>query len=378
MYRVKKSTIDFVRDFDYISFSLVLLVASFGLVVLHSATRVVPSNLNGNGLFVKQVIALLMGITLCLIISAVDYQSIKNLSWVFYTGCVLLLVGVLFWGTGKTQVGTNGWFNFKGVSFQPAEISKLSFVAFIAKFFEKIKEKDNRYKNIVKLILYAAIPIILVLAQPDAGSAMVFMFMFAVMVYICEVPYKYIFLAIGSFLASMPVVWLFLLQPHQKDRIMSFISPEKYSKTISFQVSQSTMTIGAGQLTGSGLYNGIQTQSLGVPEKHTDFIFSVIGEEFGFIGCGVVIVLLLAIILRCLYIAKKSKDAYGSFLVIGITSMFFFHIAENIGMNIRLLPVTGIPLPFISYGGSSLITNFIAIGVILSVSAGNKRKGLFA
>lgn len=378
MYRVKKSTIDFVRDFDYISFSLVLLVASFGLVVLHSATRVVPSNLNGDGLFVKQVIALLMGITLCLIISAVDYQSIKNLSWVFYTGCVLLLVGVLFWGTGKTQVGTNGWFNFKGVSFQPAEISKLSFVAFIAKFFEKIKEKDNRYKNIVKLILYAAIPVILVLAQPDAGSAMVFMFMFAVMVYICEIPYKYIFLAIGSFLASMPVVWLFLLQPHQKDRIMSFISPEEYSKTISFQVTQSTMTIGAGQLTGNGLYNGIQTQSLGVPEKHTDFIFSVIGEAFGFIGCGVVIVLLLAILLRCLYIAKKSKDAYGSFLVIGITSMFFFHIAENIGMNIRLLPVTGIPLPFISYGGSSLITNFIAIGVILSVSAGNKRKGLFA
>lgn len=378
MYRVKKSTIDFVRDFDYISFSLVLLVASFGLVVLHSATRVMPSNLNGNGLFVKQVIALLMGITLCLIISAVDYQSIKNLSWVFYTGCVLLLVGVLFWGTGKTQVGTNGWFNFKGVSFQPAEISKLSFVAFIAKFFEKIKEKDNRYKNIVKLILYAAIPVILVLAQPDAGSAMVFMFMFAVMVYICEIPYKYIFLAIGSFLASMPVVWLFLLQPHQKDRIMSFISPEEYSKTISFQVTQSTMTIGAGQLTGNGLYNGIQTQSLGVPEKHTDFIFSVIGEEFGFIGCGVVIVLFLAILLRCLYIAKKSKDAYGSFLVIGITSMFFFHIAENIGMNIRLLPVTGIPLPFISYGGSSLITNFIAIGVILSVSAGNKRKGLFA
>lgn len=378
MYSVKKNTIDFARDFDYILFSLVLLVASFGLVVLHSATRVMPPNVNGNGLFVKQVIALLMGIALCLIISAVDYQSIKNLGWVFYIGCVILLVGVLFWGTGKTQVGTNGWFNFKGVSFQPAEISKLAFVIYISKFFEKIKENDSRHKNIVKLILYAAIPVILVLAQPDAGSAMVFMFMFAVMVYICEIPYKYIFLAMGSFLASLPVLWLFLLQPHQKDRIMSFLSPEKYSKTISFQVTQSTMTIGAGQLTGNGLYNGIQTQNLGVPEKHTDFIFSVIGEEFGFIGCGVIIVLFLVILLRCLYIAKKSKDAYGSFLVIGIASMFFFHIAENIGMNIRLLPVTGIPLPFISYGGSSMITNFIAIGVILSVSARNKRKGLFA
>lgn len=378
MYSMKRNTIDFVRDFDYISFSLILLVASFGLVVLHSATRVMPSNVNGNSLFVKQVIALLMGIALCLIISAVDYQSIKNVSWVFYIGCIILLIGVLFWGTGKAQVGTNGWFNFKGVSFQPAEISKLAFIVHIAKFFEKIREKDNKYKNIVKLILYAAIPVILVLAQPDAGSAMVYMFIFAVMVYICEIPYKYIFLAIGSFLASLPVLWLFLLQPHQKDRIISFISPEKYSKTISFQVTQSTLTIGAGQLTGNGLYNGIQTQSLGVPEKHTDFIFSVIGEEFGFIGCGAVIVLFLVILLRCLYIAKNSKDAYGSFLVTGITSMLFFHIAENIGMNIRLLPVTGIPLPFISYGGSSLITNFIAIGVSLSVSATNKRKRLFA
>jgi rod shape determining protein RodA len=186
-------------------------------------------------------------------------------------------------------------------------------------------------------------------------------------------PYKYIGWLAAAAIPALLATWVFILTPTQKGRIFAFLTPEKFQQTDAYNVIRSVTAIGSGQLTGKGLYQGIQNQNMGVPIKWADFIFSVVGEELGFIGCIAVVGLILFILLRCIYIAKNSRDAYGSFVVIGVMAMMAFHFIENIGMCIKLLPVTGIPLPFVSAGGSSMITNYIAIGLVLSVSMRRKK-----
>jgi rod shape determining protein RodA len=227
------------------------------------------------------------------------------------------------------------------------------------------------------------LPIGLILLQPDVGTATVFVFSLIVVLFIYGIPYRYFLIAAGAFAAAAPIMWFFILPTdrfrHIRDRIMTFVFPETDLLGKGLQVYRSKMTIGSGQLFGKGLFHGIQTQnsssvsSFNVPEKQTDFIFSVIGEELGFIGSIIVIALIFFILFRCIYIAMNSRDAYGSYMVIFIASMMGFHFIENIGMCIGVLPVTGIPLPFVSQGGSSLVTNFLNIGVLLSVSMRRKK-----
>lgn len=383
MYSIQEAgtKLKYLKNIDYLLSFITLTLSGIGILTLHSATRVMPEKVNGDSIFLKQVIALILGILLCIILNTViDYDILKKLSKMLYLASIALLVLVLFLGTGKSQVGTNGWFYFMGVGFQPAEFSKLSFVLVLSIFLEKIKDNENTKRNIIKLIIYSIIPIILVLVQPDTGTALVFIFTFFIMVFICGIPYKYIFLSIFSFVASLPFIWYLILKPYQKDRILAFISPNnmKYLNNISYQSYQGQMAIGSGQIFGNGLYDGLQTQSLSIPEKHTDFIFSVIGEELGFIGCLIVVVLFYILLIRCVYIARNTRDRYGSFVIIGLTSMFAFHITENIGMNVGILPITGIPLPFMSYGGSSLLASFAAVGIILNISSRNFKKGMFS
>lgn len=369
MYFVEKTKgINFFKHYDYSLFIAVLLLTAIGIVVLSSAVRAMPPN----SILKTQIISVILGIIAALIISAIDYKDFKTLGIIIYVVSVILLVLVLFFGTGQKQVGTNGWFRFGGLSFQPSEIAKIAVIVVTSIFFERIKEGQGN-KNILKLIIYTAVPVVLVLKQPDMGTAMVFILVFAVMVFICGIPYKYIFITAGAFLLSSPLLWFFVLEDHQKNRFISFLAPEQYSQGIGYNVVRSKLAVGSGQIYGQGLYKGIQTQSNGVPVKESDFIFSVIGEEFGFIGTALVLVIIFFILMRCLYIARNSRDQYGSFLVVGITSMLAFHFIENIAASVGVLPVTGIPLPFISAGGSAMVTNYIAIGIILSVSMRRKR-----
>lgn len=372
MYSIEKTKgINILRYFDYTLFIPVFLLSLFGLVILYSATL---SRENGSSELMKQVIALFLGVVLALIISVIDYKDFKNLGTVLYLISVFLLILVLIFGIGYQQVGTKGWLNFKGFNLQPSEIAKITFVMVTSIFFERLKDgEDDRKNNTIKLVAYSIIPIVLVLAQPDAGTAMVFMFMLFAMLFIYGIKYKYILYTAGAFVLSTPLLWFFVLKPHQKNRIITFLFPELDPMNTGYHVMQSKRAIGSGQTYGKGLFEGFQTQNGIVPEKHTDFIFTVIGEELGLIGTVLVVVLIFSILIRCIYIAKNAMDSYGSFLVIGLTAMMGFHFIENIGMCIGLLPVTGIPLPFISYGGSSLITNYIALGLILSVSIRRKR-----
>jgi len=374
MYSVEKTKgINFFKQFDYTLFTAVLLLAACGMFVLRSATLVMPGGGDGNRIMLMQSIGLALGIILALVLSFVDYKDFKTIGFIFYILSTCLLLLVLFAGTGKSQVGTNGWFNFMGVSFQPSELAKITLIVFISLFLERIKEgRKDRTANIIKFIVYSAIPIGLIALQPDVGTCMVFAFIILVMVFVAGIPYRYFLRAL---LVSLPLLagsW-FLMKPYQKSRILSFFSPDQYAQDSAYNVIRAKIAIGSGRIYGKGLYQGIQTQRGWVPVKASDFIFSVVGEELGFIGAAALIVLIFFILLRCIYIAKNSRDAYGSFLVMGITGMFAFHYIENIGMCIGLLPVTGIPLPFVSSGGSAMVTNFIAVGIVLSVSMRRKK-----
>ncbi len=374
MYSVEKTRgLNFIRQFDYPLFIAVLLLSFIGLVVLSSATKVMPAGFNGSRMMLAQIAGLTIGVVCALILSVFDYKNFKLLGFLIYAVGILLLIAVLIIGT--RNYGSKSWFNIPGFgTFQPSELAKITTILFVSVFLERIKEEArNKRGDIIKFLIYSMIPIGFVFLQPDFGTAMVFMFITFVMAFIGGLPFKYIG---GLIIAAVPaslITWFFILNDIQRARFFSFLTPEKFQQGEAYNVLRAITAIGSGQLTGKGLYQGIQTQNLGVPVKWSDFIFSVVGEELGFVGCLAVVSLIAFILLRSIYIAKNSRDSYGSFVVIGITGMLAFHFIENIGMNIKLLPVTGIPLPFVSAGGSSMVTNFIAIGLVLSVSMRRKK-----
>lgn len=382
MYFVEKTKgINYLKQFDYPLFAAILLLSAIGIIVLRSAI----GEATMTDQWLKQLICLVIGIVLCIMICALDYKDFKTLGILLYVVSILLLVLVLF--IGNEVKGSKSWLPFPVIgAFQPSELAKVAFAVVIPVFFERLKDGQDIARNVSKLLFYTALPIGLVFLQRDVGTAMVFIFSFIIMLFIYGVPYRYFFIALGSFIALAPVLWFIVIPakfPHIKNRILTFLFPEMDLQDKGLQVFRSKMTIGSGQLYGKGLFHGLQTQNssplvstFNVPEKQNDFIFSVIGEELGFIGSIIVILIIFFILMRCIYIAMNSRDAYGSFMVICIASMLGFHFIENIGMCIGVLPVTGIPLPFVSRGGSSLITNFLNVGILLSVSM-RRKKAIF-
>lgn len=355
------------KRFDYVLFLAVLILSVIGLFVLNSAVR------DKSYIFKSQVLAFIMGIALCLILSAIDYKDLKFLSLIFFFGAMGLMVVTLVFGSGE-ELGNKNWIKIAGMSVQPSELAKIAYIILASVFLERIKDSQEKNKSdIIKFIVYTGIAVGFVLLQKDLGTALVFGFIFLIFIYIVGIPYRYIFILCGCLTLSLPFIWIYILNDNRRERILTFISPERDPLGGGYNVLMSKMAIGSGQLFGQGYGNGIQTQSGSVPVNESDFIFSVIGEEFGFIGGIIIILLGLFIILRCIHIAKNAGDTYGSFLVIGITGMLAFNFIENIGMSMGLLPVTGLPLPFVSQGGTAMLVYFIAVGIVLSVSARSKR-----
>ena len=376
MYFVEKTKgTDYFRQFDYPLFAAILILSFIGIAVLKSAIGD-PGITNT---LLKQILCLAAGIVAAIVISAIDYKDFKTLGIILYIVSIALLVLVLL--VGETRNGSKSWLVIPVTgSFQPSEVAKVAFSVVVPVFLERLNEGQKTVKNIIKLLIYAMLPIGLVLLQKDLGTSLVFIAAFVVLLFVYGIPYKYFFIALGVFAAVVPVLWFFVIPEgsHIRNRILTFIFPEMDLQGSGLQVYRSKMTIGSGQIFGKGLFHGLQTQNSSavsnyVPEKQTDFIFSVIGEEMGFVGSMLVIAIIFFILLRCIYIAYKSRDAYGSYMVICITSMLGFHFIENIGMCVGVLPVTGIPLPFVSQGGSSLFANYMNAGILLSVSMRRKR-----
>lgn len=370
MYFIEERDKKIFKGFDMALFLPVLMLAIFGIFILRSATLVRASS--GLRMVLTQGACLIIGAIIAVVISYFDYREINILVKIAYIASSILLMAVLVLGRGD-QYGSRSWIKIAGFSLQPAEFAKVTFVLMVSNCLAELKDKTIvTIKDLILLGIYTAVPILLVVIQKDFGTTCVFLAIFFVLLFVYGLDLKYIAGIAGASIAMMPLAWFFLLNEKRKDRIRVFLNPELDPLGSGLNVLRSKMTIGSGRLFGKGLFKGIQTQNSAVPVNESDFIFSVIGEETGFIISVVIVIVFLYIILRAIHIAKSSEDTYGKFLSMGFVAMIGVHFIENVGMTIGLLPVTGIPLPFISQGGSSMLANFMAIGFLLSVAKNKK------
>ncbi len=348
---------------DKILTAAAIVSALYGLLLVSSATKSIGSK----SLIIVQCAAIIIGLGVMVFLSKTDYSLFLELSTVIFGVYVFLLILVLLIGTGRDETGTMGWISLGPVNIQPSEFAKIGFIITFAYHLEKIGNKINKLKSIFALGLHALVPLALILMQPDYGTAMVFIFITVAMLFCAGLKIRYFLGAIAAFAASTPFLWHFVLDEYQKNRILVFLNPEMSPMGSGYNVIQSKLAVGAGQFAGKGLFKGTQIQLGFLPGKHTDFIFAVAGEELGFIGCILIIALLLVIIFRCIRCSGIAKRSGGSYISAGVAAMFIFQAFENIGMCIGIMPCTGIPLPFFSYGGSSIITSFLAVGLVLSI-----------
>lgn len=360
----------FFKGFDYKLIIIVLLLAAVSCVALYSACNGYEP---GND-FSKQLIWVGIGFALMIITSMIPYTLYQKFWIPMYIVSILLLVGVLF--TNPIN-GASSWYNLQFMSLQPSELAKICVIIAIAAVITKINDRDsngiNKIKNLLFIAVLVLIPVVLIVLQPDYGTAMAFITFTVIMLFISNIDKKYILIGLGLVIVALPILYFFVLPQHAVDRIDVYFDPTIDPLGKGYNILQSKLAIGSGGLTGMGLGEGNQTQLGYLYPKTTDFIFAVIAEEMGFIISAGVILLFCGLLLRCVYISKTAKDNFSSQVAIGIMGMFLFYILENIGMTMGLLPITGVPLPFMSYGGSNMMCNMIVIGILINI-AKNREK----
>lgn len=319
---------------------------------------------------IVQLVAFALGLTLFFLSFFVNYKRFYTFERLIYIFSILFLLSV-YTPLGSTQYGARGWLDLGFVNLQPAEVCKILFIILFASHLSKNKDRLDHVFDIVKRILYGAPFILLVILQNDLGNALIYCFIAGVMIIVAGADYKStgILVFIGALLS--PLIYK-LLQPHQQERILAFFYPNNTSLPGNYHVWQSKLAIGSGGLTGKGLFMGTQKGLDWLPVQKSDFIFAVIGEELGFLGGALLIVLLSVFLFRILKIGEATEDFFGELIIYGVFAMFFFQIFENIGMTMGIMPITGITLPFISYGGSSLLTNMLALALVINVSIKSK------
>ena len=350
-----------------------LILLAIGLVALFSATQETAYSE-----FKKQMLWFLVSIPVIIFVMLIDYNIIAKISPFFYVFFVGLLIAVLF---TEPINGATSWFEItETLRFQPSELAKIFVVMFLALILVKIqesgKENINKTTRLLLVLLIVGVPLLLIIKQPDYGTAMAFIISTLLMLFVAGIDKKYIIITALIVVISVPLIYMYVLPEHAKTRIQVYLNPDIDPRGAGYNIIQSKLAIGAGGLFGMGLLKGNQTQLGYLYPKTTDFIFSVIGEELGFIFAGAVIVLYVIMIVKAIKVAKTAKNDLGSYIAVGIAGIFLFHMIENIGMTMGLLPITGIPLPFVSYGGSSLITNFMCIAMLLNIS-GRRQKTIF-
>ncbi|MBR3614569.1 MAG: rod shape-determining protein RodA [Clostridia bacterium] len=361
-----------LKNTEWIILIVSVTLAIIGLVALFSATQNTEL-----AEFKKQVQWLLISIPFLILASMIDYNVIVKFSTLAYIILIVLLVGVLF---TEPISGARSWFKLgQSFSFQPSELGKIITILFLAFLMNKMqlrgRNEINKIWKLLIILIMAAIPVALIIIEPDNGTAMAYIVAIIFMIFTSGIDPKYILLALIAVAIAAPVIYNNLPE-HALKRIQVFLNPGLDPRGAGYNIIQSKLAIGAGEAFGMGLLKGNQTQLGFLHPKTTDFIFSVIGEELGFIATGAITILYIILVTKSIYVAKTAKDNIGSYIAIGIAGIFFFHMTENIGMTIGLLPITGVPLPFVSYGGSSLVTNFICIGLLLNISS-RRQKAIF-
>ncbi|MDD3919896.1 MAG: rod shape-determining protein RodA [Eubacteriales bacterium] len=375
----ERSTRAKAQNIDWITIILVLGLFSFGLVTIANvwADPFTGSESGISGIMEKlnleyvqkQAVNFMVGIAACLVMLAVDYNMFSLVIKWIYVGNIILL-GILLVAAGSTR-GVLGWFNIGTRAFQPSEICKITLILSLSKICSDAYERDGSIKAPKDILLAVgcfAIPFGLVVLQPDFGTAVVFLAIFVCILFISKISWKYIISALVALAAIAPLSYYYILSDSQKGRIDVFLDPTLDPTGAGMHVLRSKEAIGSGQMTGKGYFTeGTLAQLKYVPERHTDFVFSSIAEGIGFVGGVILIAVFFLLLFRWLWVALRSKDHMGTCIAIGAMGMLLAHVFENIGMTIGLMPVTGIPLPFISYGGSNLLANMMAVGLVLNV-----------
>ena len=359
---------------DYTLLITIAIIIVSGLFVLDSAAASKDSNY-----VLKQSVWIVAGLVVLLGTLHLDYNFIQKYHKQLYIFVLVFLLAVGLFGT--VRGGSRSWFVIHGFGIQPAEYCKICLILCFAHFLAEREGKLNTFADLIPCFLYVAVPVLLLLKQPDLGSAMVYVFIMVGMMFMAGANRKILLGLFGGGIAALVTylicVWKFdiwcPLQKYQLNRFLVLFDPSIDPQGAGYNVWQSKIAIGNGGFWGEGLYMGSQSTGAFMPEQWTDFIFAVYAEELGFIGASILLVLFAVMLFRGLRVAMESKDLYGSLVAAGIVSMYLFHILENVGMTMGLMPVTGIPLPFVSYGGSSMMTNMLGLALLQNIYVHRQR-----
>ncbi len=374
MSRVSPDTKRFLKRIDYELLFATVAIIIYSLIIISSATHVNTPSEERFWFVQRQGIFALVNIVLAALFLNFDYRGLQNYGKKLYIFNLIMLVAVML--AGHAALGAQRWIQLGPISIQPSEFSKLIMIICMAAVLEEKVGALNSLQELLPVAVFVGIPFILVLKQPDLGTSLVFMAIFFGMIITCGIRLKLLFGIFATALASMPILWHFL-KDYQKTRIMVFIDPNVDPLGSGYHIIQSKIAIGSGMLFGKGIFQGTQSQLNFLPENHTDFIFAVVGEEFGFVGAVILLLLYLIVLWRGIQIAKKARDMFGRLLAVGITSMLAFHVLVNVGMTTGIMPVTGIPLPFMSYGVSALTTDIWAIAILMNIHMRKNKLVLF-
>lgn len=360
------------RNFNFRLLLYVLALNGIGIAVISSAE-------NGQQSYIsRQLIGLFGGLLIAVILSLINYRHVLRCSSLIYIGCVVILLAVIIAGQlGGAGAGSRRWIDLPVIGrFQPSEFVKIGLIIFFSWFLQKNQERIDRLSTLITLAFFAALPLLLILKQPDLSTSIVIIITIVCLIYTAGISYRWILMAVAVLIPALALV-IYLaqlgmvpfLEEYQVRRILAFINPGKYAE-LNLQQNNSKMAIGSGQLYGKGLFNDTSVSVKNgnfLSEEHTDFIFSVIGEEMGFVGCMIVLALFLLLVYECFRMAARARDMAGKLLCTGVGALVGFQAFTNIAVATGIFPNTGLPLPFISYGVSSLVSLYIGIGIILNV-----------
>jgi rod shape determining protein RodA len=354
-----------VQYFDWGLLGLAILIGCIGLATLYSAVTAetpTPQKM----LFLKQLIWFGVGLIAMIASFLFNYKLLDRWSQSIYVACILLLLTVLLFG--KYVGGSKRWLILGPISIQPSELVKISIIAILARYYSKdANTRGFTLRELIRPFILTMLPFVLIVRQPDLGTALLIVLIAGSMTAFVKIERRSLIYLIVSGCILIPMVWFFLKE-YQQQRILVFLDPDRDPLGAGYHIIQSKIAIGSGMIIGKGFLQGTQNALSFLPEEHTDFIFSVLAEEWGFIGSIVLIILFLVLIFWGLNIAISCREPFGTILAVGITAMIFWQVFINIGMAMGLMPVVGVPLPFISYGGSSILTIAIGIGLLLNVS----------
>ena len=348
------------RDFDWLLLGILLILSTLGVVEIYSTTV----NTAFAGAHTKQIVWVGIGIVMMFLMCRYDYHELLNHVPVFYLGTLGLLIGVLI--VGNEIAGARRWIQMGGFSIQVAEFAKLVLILLLARFFSETDQRGVSGMDFLKVGVVAGIPFLLIAAQPDLGSALTLIPIAASMLLLAGFKLRYFAFLLLAGLLALPVTYHFL-RPYQKARLATFLNPEDDPRNSGYQLLQSKIAVGSGQIWGKGTGEGSQTQLRFLPVPHTDFIFAAYAEEHGFIGILLALFLYFVLLMRLLRTAATAPDSQGYLLIGGIAGILVFQILVNVGMVVGYAPVTGIPLPLMSYGGASIVFTWMAMGLVNSV-----------